>query len=294
MPCLFETPATPRLTLRLRTAAAAPSCNPKADVLSREANSRFSIAVKLEGYHDEARATPITISTNDSVSPQVSCALLTRCPAPLVAGPAFVAFGDLSSDSSRREVHEVRILGRGGKQLLQRDLPLRVREEGDWFKVVESARTLPEGYLSLSISIASHLPAGHLNGAIVISLAGSEESIYVPVTAHVVEPIGISPSTLYLRRKSDADTSLCGRLLLASHTGDALDGELTVLSGPLGVKISQEGDSTDPKRECYRVDVDENASWGPQEILKLEFRQKRNRSEKSPVHYVNLVKPTSR
>jgi hypothetical protein len=135
------------------------------------------------------------------VTPTAEHLFLAKCPAALLISPRALDFGVVTA--ATEAVRQVEIRPGIGQPAVDLD-EIQVTALDAHLRVSRSA-TL-DGRLLLRVVLPSTVPPGSLQSSVVLRFkaADEEREMQVPVTAEVLAPVMVAPSTVHLSQKSGA------------------------------------------------------------------------------------------
>lgn len=256
---------TAELEFDINRSCACTELNPAKGTIAPGEVQEIKLGVKLYGYANSERSVVIAISSNDPEQPVIHCRAVARCPALLEVTPSFVSFGKIYGkefSSEQRPVLVKSIEREGG---LTKDR-LQVSQEGDFFY----ARTNNEsdGTVLLRLFLKQGLGSGEHYGLLKLQMNGAKYGITVPVSARVVEPISVIPSTIFVRNDWQWYESHPISVLFRSSKQDLLLSELRLDNPPPGIIVG-EVTELQPGLKRIQLKVSREALTQPKTILKF-------------------------
>ena len=223
----------------------------------------IQIEVRLPAYADSERNIVVGIKSNDLQRGEITCSVLARCPAPLIVTPPFAEFGQLLPEQLDQAVQDIRVDAVPSQHHLTVD-QLKVTQTSSEFTT--SALEIDGGRAIIRIKPGTFLKRGDHYDTIGLSVLSSDNVMRIPVHLQVVDPMLVTPSTVFLRRDLTTHQYLPVELQVITRRSGASLGKISIANTSAGLRLEDlNGDS---KRRRVRILIDE-ALWNPPGSIEL-------------------------
>lgn len=274
------------LTFSIERSCGCTELQPNKGTIPAGKQLEIAVGVRLPGHTGSEQNVSLTVNSNDPERPVVHCAILALCPAPFDVSPAFVNFGELLQDDIASAVQVLEVRGNDGNPPPDFDR-LQVRHKSPLMRVAK--RRMAGRPHQIRVSLSPDLSRGDLYDTIELTGAGSERVVRVPVSARIVDPVSIVPSTVFLRVDPETGTYSPVELLIVSRRGALPSDGLKILGGPAGVRVEElKEDPASSTRRRVRLIVAGGAALEAETELRLSFKE-----ENVPLT-LTLMKPPPR
>lgn len=252
-----------QLEFDINRSCACTELNPDKGTIAPGEVQEINLGIKLYGYANSERSVVLAINSNDPEQPVIHCRAVAKCPALLEVNPSFVSFGKIYGKEFSSEQRQVLVKSVEREEGLTRD-SLQVGQEGDFFYIKEKNES--NGKVLLRLFLRQGLGSGEYYGLLKLQMDGAKYGLTVPVSAHVVAPVSVIPSTIFVSNDWQWYESHPISVLFRSSKKDLLLSELRLDNPPPGITVGKVTE-LQPGLKRMQLKVSHEALTQPKTIL---------------------------